>query len=162
MKSFCTISLLLLAFFAGCSSDKTSDGAGGNDGLGGNGGSGAANGTGGNSSVCDSPDDASPVCRERYLKECVKRTIENCEELPFCDVVSGRKIDADAECVSPKSEDLSCGVMGCGALMTNAEAPDGTLWRFPSTCIPEDFVERPSLIDEDCGEGGAGGFGGNP
>jgi hypothetical protein len=89
-------------------------------------------------------------CTESAFCSCADLPVERCSEHTFCNPIRAQAIGA--RCISAERELVGCGQSRvCGASMTDAWASDGTLWRFGSTCLPdqpgwqalENIVERP-------------------
>lgn len=53
----------------------------------------------------------------------------------------GRPYDEDRQCWSaPQEAGEHSGPSGCDLAITYARAPDGELWQFSDTCIPDNFT----------------------
>ncbi|GAB4303592.1 MAG: hypothetical protein Kow0090_19170 [Myxococcota bacterium] len=75
-------------------------------------------------------------------KPCEKLTVEECGVNPLCFVIEGAPIK-NGSCIDLKAKKgLGCMYAAgtCGAAETLATGPDGEVFWFSSTCIPEDFV----------------------
>jgi hypothetical protein len=98
------------------------------------GGSGAAAATGGVDATGGSggaPPDSSM---------CAELAVANCASGLNCQALSGQPITGDPQCLGA-FQLVSCGTtLGCTPTATRATDLDGHDWVFPSTCIPEGWV----------------------
>jgi hypothetical protein len=95
-------------------------------------------------------------CTDSAFCSCADLPVERCHEHAFCGPVHAQAITD--RCILPTRTLVGCvgSGRGCSASMTDAWAPNGTLWRFGSSCIPEQpgwqtrdqIVERP-MCDAD-------------
>lgn len=75
---------------------------------------------------------------QRIEALCQDRSIEDCEEDARCDHLTAGRFDPALVCLEPTDE-VGCASAFriCGLSLTTAESPDGVLYRFPDTCLPD-------------------------
>jgi hypothetical protein len=69
---------------------------------------------------------------------CEQLSISECRKDSACAVIGGTPLDAEAMC-KLEGASAGCAEKGrtCGAAFTYASDPDGVLWEFSSTCVPD-------------------------
>lgn len=96
-------------------------------------------------------------CGDGSTAPCEAVDPADCAATAGCAPISGRAVSDDGAggaCVDYAVESVPLGCMsadlGCGSAITNAEDADGDLYVFPSTCLPEGFVEVSVATPPDC------------
>lgn len=69
---------------------------------------------------------------------CEDRAVDDCESDSECAAISARPVDAERMCLG-SSQPVGCIARGtgCGDALTSATDPEGSPWRFTSTCVPK-------------------------
>jgi len=75
---------------------------------------------------------------ERIQAQCGERPIEHCDEDARCAHLTAGRFDPTLVCLEPTSlVGCASAFRICGLSITTAQSPEGALYRFPDTCLPD-------------------------
>ncbi len=83
------------------------------------------------------------------MPKCEQLTVSECKLEDDCGVVLGQSYDAQRGCVNPEVE-VGCysHTEGCSTVVSYANDPQGTLWRFADSCLPYGWQRLASVAYE--------------